>query len=28
AYQWLDRTPLGRNETGYWWRRHDDYGRA
>ena len=25
AYQWLDRTPLGRNETGFWWRRHDEY---
>jgi predicted dithiol-disulfide oxidoreductase (DUF899 family) len=24
-YQWLDRAPLGRNETGFWWRRHDDY---
>jgi hypothetical protein len=21
-YQWLDRAPLGRNETGFWWRRH------
>ena len=27
-YQWLDRTPLGRNETGYWWRRHDEYEGA
>jgi predicted dithiol-disulfide oxidoreductase (DUF899 family) len=26
-YQWLDRTPKGRNETGVWWRRHDEYGR-
>lgn len=26
-YQWLDRAPLGRNETGVWWRRHDEYGR-
>jgi predicted dithiol-disulfide oxidoreductase (DUF899 family) len=26
AYQWLDRAPKGRNETGYWWRRHDEYG--
>lgn len=26
AYQWLDRTPKGRNETGYWWRRRDEYG--
>src|SRR5207248_549996 len=25
-YQWLDRAPLGRNETGFWWRRHDEYG--
>jgi predicted dithiol-disulfide oxidoreductase (DUF899 family) len=25
-YQWLDRAPLGRNETGDWWfRRHDQY---
>ncbi|MBV7556368.1 DUF899 domain-containing protein [Pseudomonas sp. PDM28] len=24
-YQWLDRTPRGRNETGPWWRRHDEY---
>jgi predicted dithiol-disulfide oxidoreductase (DUF899 family) len=23
-YQWLDRAPKGRNETGVWWRRHDD----
>ncbi len=22
-YQWLDRAPRGRNETGIWWRRHD-----
>ena len=28
AYQWLDRAPLGRNETGPWWRRHDEYGGA
>ncbi len=27
AYQWLDRAPKGRNETGYWWRRHDEYDR-
>ena len=20
-YQWLDRAPKGRNETGVWWRR-------
>ena len=25
--QWLDRAPKGRNETGMWWRRHDEYGR-
>jgi len=25
-YQWLDRAPKGRNETGDWWRRHDEYG--
>jgi predicted dithiol-disulfide oxidoreductase (DUF899 family) len=24
-YQWLDRAPMGRNETGVWWRRHDEY---
>src|SRR3989441_4409804 len=22
-YQWLDRAPKGRNETGLWWGRHD-----
>ena len=27
SYQWLDRAPLGRNETGIWWRRHDEYGK-
>jgi predicted dithiol-disulfide oxidoreductase (DUF899 family) len=26
-YQWLDRAPLGRNETGIWFRRHDEYGQ-
>ena len=26
-YQWLDRAPKGRNETGPWWRRHDEYGK-
>jgi predicted dithiol-disulfide oxidoreductase (DUF899 family) len=26
-YQWLDRAPRGRNETGLWWRRHDEYGK-
>jgi predicted dithiol-disulfide oxidoreductase (DUF899 family) len=24
-YSWLDRAPLGRNEAGVWWRRHDEY---
>jgi predicted dithiol-disulfide oxidoreductase (DUF899 family) len=24
-YQWLDRAPLGRNESGMWFRRHDEY---
>ena len=24
-YPWLDRAPLGRNESGMWWRRHDEY---
>ncbi|HTB85309.1 MAG TPA: DUF899 domain-containing protein [Candidatus Sulfotelmatobacter sp.] len=27
-YQWLDRAPKGRNETGIWFRRHDEYGDA
>jgi len=27
-YQWLDRAPLGRNEQGIWWRRHDEYGEG
>jgi predicted dithiol-disulfide oxidoreductase (DUF899 family) len=26
-YQWLDRAPRGRSETGVWWRRHDEYGK-
>ncbi len=26
-YQWLDRAPKGRNETGVWWRRHDEYNK-
>jgi predicted dithiol-disulfide oxidoreductase (DUF899 family) len=25
AYQWLDRAPKGRNETGIWWKRRDEY---
>lgn len=24
-YQWLDHAPKGRNETGVWWRRRDEY---
>jgi predicted dithiol-disulfide oxidoreductase (DUF899 family) len=24
-YQWLDRAPRGRNETGLWFRRRDEY---
>jgi predicted dithiol-disulfide oxidoreductase (DUF899 family) len=24
-YPWFDRAPLGRNESGMWWRRHDEY---
>ena len=28
AYQWLDRAPLGRNETGFWWKHHDKYGQG
>jgi predicted dithiol-disulfide oxidoreductase (DUF899 family) len=27
-YQWLDRAPRGRNESGLWWRRHDEYGKG
>jgi predicted dithiol-disulfide oxidoreductase (DUF899 family) len=27
-YQWLDRAPRGRNETGVWWRHHDRYEKA
>jgi predicted dithiol-disulfide oxidoreductase (DUF899 family) len=27
-HQWLDRAPKGRNESGIWWRRHDEYGKA
>ena len=27
-YQWLDRAPKGRNETGPWWRRHDEYNKG
>jgi predicted dithiol-disulfide oxidoreductase (DUF899 family) len=27
-YPWLDRAPKGRNETGVWWRRRDEYGKG
>src|SRR6059058_324859 len=27
-YPWLDRAPKGRNETGVWWRRHDEYDKG
>ncbi len=27
-HQWLDRAPKGRNETGLWWRRHDEYNKG
>jgi predicted dithiol-disulfide oxidoreductase (DUF899 family) len=27
VYQWLDRAPLGRNESGFWMRRHDEYDK-
>ena len=27
-FRWLDRAPLGRNETGMWWRRHDQYPQS
>jgi predicted dithiol-disulfide oxidoreductase (DUF899 family) len=26
-WPWLDRAPKGRNETGHWWRRHDEYDK-
>ena len=28
AYQWLDRAPMGRAETSFWWRRHDEYDKG
>ena len=28
SYQWLDRAPFGRNESGVWWKRHDEYAAA
>jgi len=27
-YPWLDRAPLGRNESMPWWKRHDEYAEA
>ena len=27
-YQWLDRAPKGRNETGIWFRRRDEYEKG
>ncbi len=27
-YQWLDRAPKGRNETGIWFYRRDEYGKV
>ena len=27
-YQWLDRAPRGRNESGTWFRRHDEYDKG
>jgi len=27
-FQWLDRAPKGRNETGVWCRRHDEYNKG
>ena len=27
-YEWLDRAPKGRNETGVWWHRHDEYNKG
>lgn len=27
VYQWLDRSPKGRNESDVWWRRNDEYPR-
>jgi predicted dithiol-disulfide oxidoreductase (DUF899 family) len=27
-YQWLDRAPKGRNESGIWWRHHDKYDQT
>jgi predicted dithiol-disulfide oxidoreductase (DUF899 family) len=27
-YQWLDRAPRGRNESDFWLRRRDEYGKS
>jgi predicted dithiol-disulfide oxidoreductase (DUF899 family) len=27
-YAWFDRAPKGRNETGPWFRRKDEYGQG
>jgi predicted dithiol-disulfide oxidoreductase (DUF899 family) len=27
-YPWLDRAPKGRNESGLWWRHHDQYDKS
>jgi predicted dithiol-disulfide oxidoreductase (DUF899 family) len=27
-YQWLDRARKGRNETGPWFRRHDEHDKG
>jgi predicted dithiol-disulfide oxidoreductase (DUF899 family) len=27
-YQWLDRAPNGRNEHGFWLRRHNEYDQG
>ena len=27
-YSWLDGAPKGRNETGVWWRRNDEYDKT
>ena len=26
--EWLDRALKGRNATGVWWRRHDEYNKG
>jgi predicted dithiol-disulfide oxidoreductase (DUF899 family) len=27
-YHWLDHAPKGRNESGVWWKRHDEYDKG